>query len=121
MEAGQIHMIGDGITIIEGNRLAARPGIKLLTTETGTFVLFWVDVSKPPFNNRTFRHALYHALPKKAAVEIVLGGASVPARRSPLPPSCASGSRTSLVPMNIISSSRRSIFRRPASSGRADD
>ena len=49
-------------------------------------VLFWVDVTKPPFNNRAFRHALYHALPKKAAVEIVLGGASVPARRSPLPP-----------------------------------
>ena len=43
-------------------------------------------MTKPPFNNRTFRHALYHALPKKAAVEIVLGGASVPARRSPLPP-----------------------------------
>ena len=86
MEAGQIHMIGDGITIIEGKRLAAQPGIELLTTETGTFVLFWVDVTKPPFNNRAFRHALYHALPKKAAVEIVLGGASVPARRSPLPP-----------------------------------
>jgi peptide/nickel transport system substrate-binding protein len=86
MEAGQIHMIGDGITIIEGKRLASRHGIQLLTTETGTFVLFWVDVTKPPFDNRAFRHALYHALPKKAAVEIVLGGASVPARRSPLPP-----------------------------------
>jgi peptide/nickel transport system substrate-binding protein len=86
MEAGQIHIIGDGITIIEGRRLAQRPGIKLMTTETGTFVLFWVDTSKPPFNNRAFRHALYHAVPKKAAVEIVLGGASVPARRSPIPP-----------------------------------
>jgi peptide/nickel transport system substrate-binding protein len=58
----------------------------LLTTETGTFVLFWLDVRKPPFDNRAFRHALYHAVPKKAVVEIVLGGASVPARRTPLPP-----------------------------------
>jgi peptide/nickel transport system substrate-binding protein len=86
MEAGQIHIIGDGITIIEGKRLAQRPEIKLMMTEGGTFVLFWVDVTKPPFDNRAFRHALYHAVPKKAAVEIVLGGASVPARRSPIPP-----------------------------------
>jgi peptide/nickel transport system substrate-binding protein len=86
MEAGQIHIIGDGITIIEGKRLAQRPEIKLMTTEGGTFVLFWLDVTKPPFDNRAFRHAMYHAVPKKAAVEIVLGGASVPARRSPIPP-----------------------------------
>jgi peptide/nickel transport system substrate-binding protein len=86
MEAGQIHVIGDGITIVEGKRLAERPDIKLLTTETGTMVSFWMDVSKPPFNNRLFRHALYHAMPKKAIVDIALGGASVPARRTPLPP-----------------------------------
>jgi peptide/nickel transport system substrate-binding protein len=86
MESGNLHAIGDGITIIEGKRLASRSDIKLLTTETGTFVLFWLDVRKPPFNNGAFRHALYHAMPKKEIVEIVLGGASVPARRTPLPP-----------------------------------
>jgi peptide/nickel transport system substrate-binding protein len=86
MESGNIHVVGDGLTIIEGKRLAARPDIKLMTVETGTFVLFWLDVRKPPFNNKAFRFALYHALPKKEIVEIVLGGASVAARRTPLPP-----------------------------------
>lgn len=86
MESGNIHVVGDGLTIIEGNRLAGEPNIKLMTVETGTFMLFWLDVRKPPFNNKAFRFALYHALPKKEIVEIVLGGAGVVARRTPLPP-----------------------------------
>lgn len=86
MEAGTIHVIGDGITIVEGKRLAERPNIELLTTEMGTIVSFWMDCSKPPFNNRLFRHAMYHAMPKALISEIAFGGASVPARRSPLPP-----------------------------------
>jgi peptide/nickel transport system substrate-binding protein len=86
MEAGTIHVIGDGITIVEGKRLAQKPNIKLLTTETGTIVSFWMDSSKAPFNNRLFRHALYHAMPKAMIAEIAVGGASTPARRTPLPP-----------------------------------
>ena len=86
MEAGNIHIVGDGLTLPDGKRLAQREEIELLTTNSGTVVSFWVDNAKPPFTDKAFRHAMYYALPKSKIIEIALGGAGQPARRSPIPP-----------------------------------
>jgi peptide/nickel transport system substrate-binding protein len=86
MEAGNIHIVGDGLTAPDGKRLAQREEIELLTTNSGTIVQFWVDNAQAPFNDKAFRTAMYHALPKKKIVDIALGGAGQPARRSPIPP-----------------------------------
>jgi ABC-type transport system substrate-binding protein len=86
METGNIHIVGDGLTLPEGKRLAARPEIDLLTTNSGTVVTFWLDNTMAPFNDKAFRHAMYYALPKRKIADIVLGGAGQVARRSPIPP-----------------------------------
>ena len=86
MEAGTIHIVGDGLTLPDGKRLAQREEIELLTTNSGTIVQFWIDTAQAPFNDKAFRTAMYHALPKKKIVDIALGGAGQPARRSPIPP-----------------------------------
>ena len=90
MEAGNIHIVGDGLTLPDGKRLAKRKEIKLLTTNSGTVVSFWLDNRKLPFNDKAFRTAMYYALPKKKIIDIALGGAGEPARRSPIPPVFAS-------------------------------
>jgi peptide/nickel transport system substrate-binding protein len=86
MEAGDIHIVGDGLTLPDGKRLAQRPEIELLTTNSGTVVNFWLDNKQAPFTDKAFRQAMYYALPKKKIIEIALGGAGQPARRSPIPP-----------------------------------
>lgn len=86
MEAGNIHIVGDGLTLPDGKRLAQRPEIELLTTNSGTVVNFWMDNRLPPFNDKAFRQAMYYALPKKKIIDVALGGAGQPARRSPIPP-----------------------------------
>ena len=86
MEAGNIHIVGDGLTLPDGKRLAQRDEIDLLTTNSGTVVSFWLDTKQAPFNDKAFRHAMYYALPKKKIIDIALGGAGQPARRSPIPP-----------------------------------
>jgi peptide/nickel transport system substrate-binding protein len=86
MEAGNIHIVGDGLTLPDGNRLAQRNEIELLTTNSGTVVSFWLDTTKPPFGDKAFRQAMYHAVPKKKIIDVALGGAGQPARRSPIPP-----------------------------------
>ena len=86
MEAGNIHIVGDGLTLPDGKRLAQREEIDLIQTHSGTIVNFWLDNRRPPFNDKAFRHAMYYALPKKKIIDIALGGAGHPARRSPIPP-----------------------------------
>jgi peptide/nickel transport system substrate-binding protein len=86
METGKIHIVGDGLTLPDGKRLAERPEIELLTVNSGTVLTFWLDNKAAPFNDKAFRHAMYHALPKKKIADIVLGGAGQVARRSPIPP-----------------------------------
>jgi peptide/nickel transport system substrate-binding protein len=86
MEAGNIHIVGDGLTLPDGKRLAQRSEIELLTTNSGTVVNFWLDNKLPPFNDKAFRQAMYYALPKKKIIDVALGGAGQPARRSPIPP-----------------------------------
>jgi ABC-type transport system substrate-binding protein len=86
MEAGTIHIVGDGLTLPDGKRLAQRDEIDLLTTNSGTVISFWVDNSQDPFKDKAFREAMYYAVPKKKIVDIVLGGAGQVARRSPIPP-----------------------------------
>ena len=86
MEAGNIHIVGDGLTLPDGKRLAQREGIELIQTHSGTILNFWLDNRRPPFNDRAFRHAMYYALPKKKVIDIALGGAGNAARRSPIPP-----------------------------------
>jgi peptide/nickel transport system substrate-binding protein len=86
MEAGKIHIVGDGLTLPDGKRLGQREEIELLRTNSGTVVSFWIDNSKAPFTDKSFRQAMYHALPKKKIIDIALGGAGQPARRSPIPP-----------------------------------
>jgi peptide/nickel transport system substrate-binding protein len=49
-------------------------------------VSFWVDTKQVPFTDKAFRHALYYALPKQKVIDVALGGAGQPARRSPIPP-----------------------------------
>ena len=86
MEAGNIHIVGDGLTLPDGKRLAQRDEIDLIQTHSGTIVNFWLDNRRPPFNDKAFRHAMYYALPKKKIIDIALGSAGNPARRSPIPP-----------------------------------
>lgn len=86
MEAGNIHIVGDGLTLPDGKRLAQRSEIELLTTDSGTVINFWLDNKLPPFNDKAFRQAMYYALPKKKIIDVALGGAGQPARRSPIPP-----------------------------------
>lgn len=90
METGSIHIVGDGLTRPDGERLAKHKDIDLLVTDTGTVVSFWLDVRRPLFQDRAMRLAMYHALPKKKILDIVLGGAGSVARRSPIPPVHAS-------------------------------
>jgi peptide/nickel transport system substrate-binding protein len=90
METGSIHIVGDGLTRPDGERLAKHKDIELLVTDTGTVVSFWLDVRRPLFQDRAMRLAMYHALPKKKILDIVLGGAGSVARRSPIPPVHAS-------------------------------
>jgi peptide/nickel transport system substrate-binding protein len=86
MEAGNIHIVGDGLTLPDGKRLAQRDGIDLITTNSGTVINFWMDTRQAPFNDKAFRQALYYAMPKQKVIDIALGGAGRPARRSPIPP-----------------------------------
>jgi ABC-type transport system substrate-binding protein len=86
VEAGKIHIVGDGLTLPDGKRLAQRDDIDLIQTHSATIVNFWMDNRKPPFDDKVFRHAMYYALPKKKIIEVALGGAGDPARRSPIPP-----------------------------------
>jgi peptide/nickel transport system substrate-binding protein len=86
VEAGNIHIVGDGLTLPDGKRLAQRDDTALLTTNSGTVVSFWLDTAKPPFTDKAFRQAMYYATPKKKIIEVALGGAGRPARRSPIPP-----------------------------------
>ena len=86
METGSIHIVGDGLTRPDGERLAKNKDIELLVTDSGTVVSFWLDLRRPLFQDRAIRQAMYHALPKKKVLDIVLGGAGSVARRSPIPP-----------------------------------
>ncbi|MET3794530.1 ABC transporter substrate-binding protein [Aquamicrobium terrae] len=86
MEAGNVHAILDGLTIVEATRLAELEGIELLRTPSATLVNFYLDNRIAPFNDRALRLAMYYALPKKKIIDVVLGGAATPARRAPLPP-----------------------------------
>ncbi|MGE0038448.1 MAG: ABC transporter substrate-binding protein [Xanthobacteraceae bacterium] len=86
MEAGNIHIVGDGLTLPDGKRLTQRDGIDLITTNSGTVINFWMDTRQAPFNDKAFRQALYHAMPKQKVIDVALGGAGRPARRSPIPP-----------------------------------
>lgn len=86
METGNIHIVGDGLTLPDGERLAKHKDIDLITTDTGTVVAFWLDMRRPLFQDAALRHAMYYALPKKKILDIVLGGAGSVARRSPIPP-----------------------------------
>jgi peptide/nickel transport system substrate-binding protein len=86
MEAGNIHIVGDGLTLPDGQRLAQRDDIDLIQTHSATIVNFWLDNRKPPFNDKAFRQAIYYGLPKKKIIDIALGGAGAPARRTPIPP-----------------------------------
>ena len=86
METGDIHIVGDGLTRPDGERLAKQKDIDLLVTDSGTMVSFWIDVRRKLFQDRAIRYAMYHALPKKKILDIVLGGAGAVSRRSPIPP-----------------------------------
>ena len=107
MEAGKIRIVGDGLTLPDGKRLGQREEIELLRTNSGTVVSFWIDNSKAPFTDKSFRQAMYHALPKK---------------RSSTLRSAAPGSRRAVHPFRQFSSPgsekscppRSTILRRPA-------
>jgi len=86
METENIHVIADGITLPDGKRLAQKPGIELFVTDSSTVISFWVDTRKPLFRDPAVRQAMYHATPKKRILDIVLGGAGLIGRRSPIPP-----------------------------------
>ena len=86
METENIHVIADGITLPDGKRLAARPGIELFVTDTITTLSFWLDMRKPLFKDPAIRHAMYYATPKKQILEVVLSGAGLVGRRSPISP-----------------------------------
>jgi peptide/nickel transport system substrate-binding protein len=86
METDNIHVVADGLTLPEGKRLAQKPGIELFVTDSSTVINFWIDTRKPLFRDPAVRQAMYHATPKQKVLDIVLGGAGLVGRRSPIPP-----------------------------------
>jgi ABC-type transport system substrate-binding protein len=101
MEAGNIHIVGDGLTLPDGRRLAQRSEIELLTTNSGTVVSFWVDTKQAPFTDKAFRHALYYALPKQKVIDVALGRGPAGAPL-PIPPVFESVDRKTCRPSTIL-------------------
>ncbi len=85
LRAGDLHVIGLGVSPENALVLQRDPNFKVVTGFTTTEITVGMNNGRPPFNDPRVRRAIQHAVDKKALVEGVMLGFGTPigSHRSP--------------------------------------
>ena len=81
--------------------LGGNPDVELVQTNAGVYLILWMMVDTPPFDDVRLRQALKLVQDRQAIVDLALLGYGIPMNDNPIRPTSPNAYRTDAIPQDI--------------------